>query len=94
MRTYYQMIRSLRGYNPAKRGFTSEEEFKMIDNHFGLSKMSLLELMNLRDMVVLVYGGWLDDATDDFQAQRKLMDAMQSIICVIDSFKYKAGAEV
>lgn len=88
------MIRSLRGYNPAKRGFTSEAEFKMIDNHFGLSKMNLLELMNLRDMVVLVYDGWLDDATDDFPAQRKLMDAMQSITSVIDSFKYKAGAEV
>ena len=88
------MIRSLRGYNPAKRGFTSEAEFKMIDNHFGLSKMNLLELMNLRDMVVLVYDGWLDDATDDFPAQRKLMDAMQSITSVIDSFKYKAGAGV
>lgn len=85
------MIQSLRGYNPVKRGFTSEEEFKMIDSHFGLSKMTLLELMNLRDMVVLVYGGWLDDATDDFKKQRELMDAMQSITNVIDTFKYKIG---
>lgn len=88
------MIQSLRGYNPAKRGFTSEAEFKMIDNHFGLSKMNLLELMNLRDMVVLAYDRWLDMATDEFQEQRKLMDAMQSITSVIDTFKYKAGAEV
>lgn len=94
MRTYYQMIRSLRGYNPAKRGFTSEAEFEMVDNHFGLSKMTLLELMNLRDMVVFVYDRWLDDAMDDFPVQRKLMDAMQSITSVIDWFKYKVGAEV
>lgn len=94
MRTYYMMIQSLRGYNPVKRGFTSEEEFKMIDSHFGLSKMSLLELMNLRDMVVLSYERWLDMATDDFKKQMELIDAMQSITAVIDAFKYKAGAEV
>ena len=66
----------------------------MIASHFGLSKMTLLELMNLRDMVVLVYDRWLDDATDDFPTQRKLMDAMKSITGVIDTFKHKAGAEV
>lgn len=94
MRTYYQMIQSLRGYNPAKRGFTSDEEFLMIASHFGLSKMNLLELMNLRDMVVLAYDRWLDMAIDEFHEQRKLMDAMQSITGVIDTFKHKAGAEV
>ena len=93
MRTYYQMIQGLRDYNPAERGFTSDAEFEMIEEHFSLSKMTLLELMNLRDMVVLVYGGWLDDATDDFKKQRALMDAMQSITSVIDRFKYKAKAE-
>lgn len=94
MRTYYKMIQGLRGYSPVKRGFTSDAEFLMIASHFGLSKMNLLELMNLRDMVVLAYDRWLDMATDEFQEQRKLMDAMQSITGVIDTFKHKAGAEV
>lgn len=87
------MIQGLRGYNPAKSGFTSDAEFLMIASHFGLSKMTLLELMNLRDMVVLVYNIWLS-GINEYHERRKVYDAMQSITSVIDSFKYKAGAEV
>ena len=49
MRTYYQMISSLE-YEPKDRHFTSEEEIEMLDKHFGLAGMSLLDLQNLRDI--------------------------------------------
>ena len=94
MKTNFQMIREIKDYAPKSSMFTSKEEIEMLNQHFGLDKMSLLELRNLRDMVVLVYDKWLDDAMDEFPEQRKLMSAMQSITAVIDHFKLNAGAKV
>ena len=84
MKTHYEMISSLQ-YEPKSRSFTSEDEIKMLDKHFGLSGMSLLDLQNLRDMFVLVY----------FQNRDKFsMNAMMSVTAVIDHFKLQKGGEV
>lgn len=55
MKTNFQMIMDIRDFRPETRGFTSIGEIKMLMNHFGLDSMSLLELQNLRDMVVLMF---------------------------------------
>lgn len=93
MRTNFQMIMDIRDYRPETRGFTSISEIKMLMNHFGLDKMSLLELQNLRDMVVLMFTHWMQDdrSKGEIDEMMSKSDAMQSITAVIDNFKIKAG---
>ena len=90
------MIMDVREYRPETRGFTSISEIKMLMNHFGLDKMSLLELQNLRDMVVLMFREWMQDdrSKGDVDEMMKKSDAMQSITAVIDNFKMRVGGEV
>ena len=90
------MILENQDYAPNKRGKTSEEEIGMLTRHFGLDKMSVLELQNLRDMVVMVYSSWIERSaeTERQDLVYKQSQAMMSITAVIDMFKYKAGAEV
>ena len=96
MRTNFQMIMDIRDYRPETRGFTSISEIKMLMNHFSLDKMSLLELQNLRDMVVLMFREWMQDerSKGDIDEMMKKSDAMQSIAAVIDNFKMQKGGEV
>ena len=84
MRTFYQMISSLE-YEPKDRSFTSGEEIEMLDKHFGLSEMSLLDLQNLRDMFVLLYS---------LNRDKFSSNAMMSVTAVIDHFKLRKGGEV
>lgn len=93
MRTNFQMIMDIRDYRPETRGFTSIREIRMLMNHFGLDKMSLLELQNLRDMVVLMFTQWMQDdrSKSEIDEMMSKSDAMQSITAVIDNFKIKAG---
>ena len=96
MKTNFQMIMDIRDYRPETRGVTSIGEIKMLMNHFGLDKMSLLELQNLRDMVVLMFREWMQDdrSKGEIDEMMSKSDAMQSITAVIDRFKMKAGGEV
>lgn len=93
MRTNFQMIMDIRDYRPETRGITSVSEIRMLMNHFGLDKMSLLELQNLRDMVVLMFTQWMQDdrSKSEIDEMMSKSDAMQSITAVIDNFKIKAG---
>lgn len=96
MKTNFQMIMDIREYRPETRGFTSISEIKMLMNHFGLDKMSLLELQNLRDMVVLMFREWMQDdrSKGEIDEMMSKSDAMQSITGVIDHFKMRTGGEV
>lgn len=85
MKTYYQMISELKGYEPKSRMFTSNEEIEMLNKHFGLEAMTVTELQNLRDMFVLVYR----DQYDMFST-----NAMMSVTAVIDHFKWQKGGEL
>lgn len=82
MKTYFQMISELKGYEPKSRMFTSEDEIQMLNKHFGLEAMSVTELQNLRDMFVLLYR----DQIDMFST-----NAMMSVTAVIDHFKWQKG---
>lgn len=96
MKTNFQMIMDIREYRPETRGCTSIKEIHNLMNHFGLDKMSLLELQNLRDMVVLMFREWMQDdrSKGEIDEMMSKSDAMQGITCVIDHFKMKVGGEV
>ena len=84
-KTYYQMIKELKGYEPKDSHFTSFEEVERLNKHFGLDTMNALELRNLRDMFMLVYIGNRDMFTSC---------AMMSVTAVIDHYKWQKGGEI
>ena len=90
IRTNFQMIVEFKEYAPADEHVTSNDEIAKIADHFELAGKSRLDLQNLRDMVVLVYTNWLDDAEKNCEDFRPIMSAMQSITTVIDHYKYNA----
>lgn len=80
MRTNFQMVREFTEYMPKDRRITSADEIRQIEEHFGLTEMTALELQNLRDFVVLFY-----TSNDDLFDKRV---AMYSITAVIDRHIY------
>lgn len=87
-KSYFQLLFENRDYVPADRHFTSQDEIKQIDRHFGLTEMKRYDLQNLRDMAVLWYDAQMNDRSNP-----KFWDymyAMQSVVAVIDNFLYKA----
>lgn len=91
-----QIVESFKDYTPKSRIFTSEDEIKQVATHFELEGMSRGNLQIVRNAVVLQYSDWTRKARrdGDWDEFDRLQNAMMSITAVIDSFKYKAGAEV
>ena len=75
---------SFADYRPAQRGFTSGEEMKRIDKHFGLSRRNTASLQALRNNVVDYYSNH-DNVNSEW---------MQSITAVIDHHLYNKGGRL
>lgn len=94
-KTDFHAIQELKKkYTPKVRGIVSGEEAKII-----------IELQNIRDMVVMIYGKWFDKSRDQYLEDKKkgvqavdksaeYLDAMSAITCVIDHEKFKRGMGV
>ena len=95
MRTNFQMIMDVKDYTPKDEMVTSIDEIRMLEEHFGLEDMNLLELQNLRDMVVLLFSGWMKEKRSggEIESFFKLSHGMQSITAVIDNAKWVKGCE-
>lgn len=91
-----QTVESFKDYTPKSTIFTSEKEIEQVATHFELEGMSRENLQIVRNAVVLQYSDWMRKARrdSDWDEFDRLQNAMMSITAVIDSFKYKAGAEV
>lgn len=93
----FQEIRELYDkYTPAQRGIVNAEEAKTIRRILELESRTPIELCNIRDMVVMLYGDWGDTAREGGNMERfdMLRDAMSAITCVIDDVKLERGMEV
>lgn len=97
-KTDFHAIQELREkYAPKVRGIVSGEEAKIIYEVLEIDKRNNIELQNIRDMVVMIYGQYLEDKKKGAQAVDKsaeYLDAMSAIICVIDYEKFKRGLGV
>lgn len=103
-KTDYHAILELREkYTPARRGFVNAAEAEKISVILEIKERNDIELQNVRDMVVMLYGQWHDsmrekhrrDHDDNaFDKAMEYMDAMSAITCVIDQEKVKRGLEV
>ena len=88
MKTNLTMIQEFKFYKPESKYFTSDFEMEQLKKHFEMEQRSYLDLQNLRDMVVLVYTGWMEEEREKGNDGRDYMSAMQSITSVIDHYKY------
>lgn len=105
-KTDFHAIQELREkYTPKVRGIVSGEEAKIIYEVLEIDKRNNIELQNIRDMVVMIYGQWFDKSRDQYLEDKKkgaqavdksaeYLDAMSAIICVIDYEKFKRGLGV
>ena len=66
-KTDFHAIQELREkYAPKVRGIVSGEEAKAIYEVLEIDKRNNIELQNIRDMVVMIYGQWFDKSRDQF----------------------------
>lgn len=105
-KTDFHAIQELREkYTPKVRGIVSGEEAKTICEVLEIDKRNNIELQNIRDMVVMIYGQWFDKSRDQYLEDKKkgvqavdksaeYLDAMSAIACVIDQEKFKRGMGV
>lgn len=96
-KTDFHAIQELREkYTPKVRGIVSGEEAKTIYEVLEIDKRNNIELQNIRDMVVMIYGQWFDKSRDQYLEDKKkgvqavdksaeYLDAMSAITCVIDN---------
>lgn len=96
-KTDYHMISELKTkYTPAQRGVVSTSEIALIRDTLEISSRNNIELQNIRDMVVMLYGRWTDSGQQkgDVPAAMQLMDAMSAITHIIDQEKLERGLPV
>lgn len=96
-KTDYHLISDLKSrYTPAQRGIVTAAEVEMIRETLEIGSRNNIELQNVRDMLVMMYGRWADSQQqkDNASATMELMDAMSAITHVIDMEKSKRGLPV
>lgn len=84
----------LKEYCPKDNMFTSKEEVKLVTDALGLEDMSIEELCQTRDKVVLFYLVLEDEEYKENGITDKLysyMTAMQSVTTVIDEEEINRG---
>jgi hypothetical protein len=84
MRTNFENIKALEeNYIPKRRGVVSASEILMIKYWLQIREMSVLELRNLRDFVVMFYS--IQENIEDTEKMIDRIDKMSAITHVIDS---------
>lgn len=76
-------------YTPAVRGIVSDSEAALIREELELETRDDLELNDVRDTAVMLYGQMASEAekSQGIQAMMELMDAMSAVTAVIDQEK-------
>ena len=81
-------------YSPKTRGVSTADEVATIKTVLGIQHRTNIELQNIRNAVVMLYGQKADSAKTDVNKCLKIMDAMSAIVQVIDEEKSKRGMPV
>ena len=87
-KTDYEEALDLRTkYIPLRRGIVSDAESRTISEVLELENRTMIELRNIRNTVVMVYGQLVDSAREENKMDdvMRLLDAMSGAACVIDS---------
>ena len=103
-KTDYHAIMELRDkYTPAERGIVNAAEMEIINSILEVKTRNNIELQNIRDVVVMLYGRWSDTMREKYQRYHdkeafdksmEYMDAMSALCCVVDQEKFSRGLDV
>ena len=74
----------LKDYTPADRYFTSENEIKYISNLLGLNDMTVEEMRDMRNMVVIYYRHLVSGLKEKNETWDKYWNGMMSVTAIID----------
>ena len=92
--TDYHQLENLRAkYKPETRGVLSQSESDLIKTELELETRTNIELQNVRDMAVMLYGQLMQNETQA-KTVMELADAMSGITAVIDQEKINRGLPV
>ncbi len=105
-KTDYNSVRELQDYVPENLNFVLPDEVERIRAALEVGSRNEIELQNVRDMAVILFGQWSDDmrrregrceGAEAEEAGRKYDQyraAMSAICCVIDQEKLSRGIEM
>lgn len=96
MKTNFQMIRDLDGFQPMERGFIDIDETALIKSTLCIEEMNELELRNLRDFAVMFYTMKADNSERLMRVndRNEINDKMSAVVAVIDHELFGRGCEV
>ena len=85
-------------YTPAQRGILSPAEETLIRDTLEITQRTDIELQNIRNATVAIYGEMygarLDPKMDNIKAQLQRIDAVSAITAAIDQEKINRGLPV
>lgn len=89
METNFTMIKKFMrgGFKPKAFGIISNDEVKVVQNALKIEGRDVMDLRNLRDMVVLYHMHYDDESMESF-------DRLSAVTAVIDEAIYDLGGEV
>lgn len=92
--TDFHLVQELRSrYAPAQRGIVDAAETRLIRSVLQLGQRTDIEVQNIRDVSVMIYGQAAANETDPAKSVA-LMDAMSAVTAVIDEEKGRRGMPV
>ena len=93
---FYSIMELKENFKPKERGWIDQKEAAQVKNVLELDARTDIELQNIRDMAVMLYGQWSSSSRADgkYEEMDAYMDAMSAICAVVDGMKMRRGLEV
>ena len=83
-RQFLKALDKLKDYSPEDKHFTSANEIENITNLLGLKDMTIEEMRDMRNMVVLYYDQLLNGLSHSDDLWEKYWQGMMSVTSIID----------
>lgn len=93
---FHSIMELKENFKPKERGWIDQEEAAQVKKVLELDDRTDIELQNIRDMAVMLYGRWSSNSRADgkYEEMDAYMDAMSAICAVVDDMKMRRGLEV
>lgn len=93
---FHSLMELKEAFHPKERGWINQEEAALVMKVLELDGRTDIELQNIRDMTVMLYGRWSSSSRADgkYEEMDTYMDAMSAICAVVDDLKMRRGLGV
>ena len=86
---FHSIMELKENFKPKERGWIDQEEAAQVKKVLELDGRTDIELQNIRDMAVMLYGQWSSSSRADGKYEE-----MSAICAVVDGMKMRRGLEV